>query len=907
MEKTYNPTKHEDKIYALWEESGFFNPDECVRQGVTKEDAESFSVLMPPPNVTGVLHLGHAMENALMDTTARFRRMQGKRTLYLPGADHAAVATQARVEKKLIEEEGIQNPREELGREELLRRIREYADASKETIQKQVRAMGSSCDWSRFAYTFDKNREQAVNAVFKKMYDDGLIYRGYRTVNWSVKGQSTCSDDEIEHTEREAKLYTFRYAKDFPIPIATTRPETKLGDTAVAVHPKHPKYAKYIGKQYEVEVGSKEHPVKLTIHIIADEAADPEFGTGAVGVTPAHSQTDFEICERHPEIGLKQVIGKDGRVLPTIGKAYEGLTAEKAREQFIAWLKEADLLEKEETILQNVGTSDRFKDVIEVLPMKQWFIAVNKKIPGRGKTLKELMQEAVTIGLGGYPDKKVVIQPERFTKNYLHWIENLRDWCISRQIWWGHRIPVFYCRKKQGISNLQSPISKKEKCEEVIVSVEKITKCPHCGGSVAQDPDTLDTWFSSGLWTFSTLGYPDMQAQDFKTYHPVSWMQMGRDILFFWMARMVLMTTYTLDTIPFKQVYFHGMLKNKDGKKFSKSLGTGIDPLEVKKQYGADALRLSLLSDITPGNDPRFYDEKVEGSRNLVNKIWNISRYALTNANQTPTNADMKAKSPADNWVLYALQKTIHSVTKNLETSNFSLAIDVLRDFTWNDFADWYVEVHKIEKNDAVLRHVFETLLKLWHPFMPFVTETLFSEQQKNANPKNLLMVQKWPSAKEAHVDKDQAKQFENIRELITAIRSTRSAHKIDPQTKLTVSFQETNKKIIESRQEILKRLARLEEIQWTKTAPKNCVAFESAFGPVFLHLESVINLKKERVRLQKEIETMQSLVKNTRARLDNPAYREKAPKHIVEESEKLLQEYRTKLQSLENHLGQLS
>src|SRR3989344_5477318 len=390
---------------------------------------------MPPPNVTGILHLGHAMENSIMDVMARYKRMAGCRTLFLPGADHAAVATQARVEKSLIEE-GIANPRQELGREKLLEKIRAYADQSKETIIKQVRAMGSSADWSRFAYTFDDARVRAVNAVFKKMYDDGLIYKGYRVVNWSVKGQSTASDDELVHVKRPAKLYTLRYSKDYPIPIATTRPETKLGDTAVAVHPDDARYQQYIGQTFTADVGAKN---PLGIKVIGDESVDPEFGTGAVGVTPAHSQADFDMYERHGDIALIQVIGQDGKMNENAGPQYEGLTVEAAREKFVSWLRENSLLENEEDIVQSVGTSDRFGDVAEVLPMHQWFIHVEKEIPGRGKTLKDLMREAVTVGHGGNPDQKVSIQPERFTKIYLHWIENLRPWCISRQIWWGHR------------------------------------------------------------------------------------------------------------------------------------------------------------------------------------------------------------------------------------------------------------------------------------------------------------------------------------------------------------------------------------------------------------------------------------------------------------------------------------
>ncbi|MCG2694209.1 class I tRNA ligase family protein, partial [Candidatus Parcubacteria bacterium] len=462
IEKAYEPKKYEDKIYSAWEKSGFFSPD--------KLKDEPYSIMMPPPNVTGVLHLGHALENSLMDVMARYQRLRGKKVLLLPGTDHAAVATQAKVEKLLMEK-GIKNPRQELGREKLLAEVRKYAEGSKKTILSQIRKMGTSCDWSRLAYTFDEDRNKAVNVIFKKMYDDGLIYRGFKAINWSTKGQSTLSDDEIVYKERKAKFYTFKYSKDFPITIATTRPETKLGDTAVAVNPKDPRYKKYIGKTFDIDfVGQK-----LKLKVIADRGVDIKLGTGALGVTPAHSLVDYEMGVKN-DLEMVQVIGEDGKMTLEAGK-FAGMSVEKAREEIVKKLKKAGLLKKEEEIDQNVGTSDRFGDIVEVLPKTQWFVAVNKKIPGRNKTLKELMKEAV--GKTG-----VQITPKRFEKIYFNWINNLRDWCISRQIYWGHRIPVWYKDDKIKISD-KSP-----------------------GKGWTQDTDTLDTWFSSGLWTFSTLGWP---------------------------------------------------------------------------------------------------------------------------------------------------------------------------------------------------------------------------------------------------------------------------------------------------------------------------------------------------------------------------------------------------------------
>ncbi|MFH1315358.1 MAG: valine--tRNA ligase, partial [Candidatus Uhrbacteria bacterium] len=560
--KAYEAKKVEEKIYSAWEKSGLFNPDNI--------DGEPFTIMMPPPNVTGILHLGHALENSMMDTMIRYQRLKGRKTLLLPGTDHAAIATQAKVEKILMDE-GIENPRQELGREKLVEKIREFAEDSKETILSQIKKLGTSCDWSRLAYTFDEDRNTSVKELFVRMYNDGLIYRGYRVVNWSVKGQSTSSDDEIVHVERTAKLYTFKYSKDFPITIATTRPETKLGDTAVAVHPKDKRYKEYIGQVFIVDVGAAK---PLEIKIISDEEVDQDFGTGALGVTPAHAQADFAMYEnqkaKQDPIGIIQVIGKDGKMTEEAGD-YAGLGVEEAREKFVAWLDEQGLLEKEEEITQNVGTSDRYGDLIEAIPMTQWWLDMNKAIPSQNKSLRDLMREAVTTGLSGHECQKVTITPERFTKLYIDRVDNLRDWCLSRQLWWGHRIPVWY------------------KGEEIYVGIE----APE-GDGWEQDPDTLDTWFSSGSWTFSTLGWPN-ETEDLKKFHPTTWMQMGYEILYLWLLRMVLMSSYALQEIPFKDVYIHGMLRDQHGQKFSKSAGNGIDPIEVIETYGADALRISLL------------------------------------------------------------------------------------------------------------------------------------------------------------------------------------------------------------------------------------------------------------------------------------------------------------------------
>ena len=584
--KPYDPKETEDRIYKLWEESGFFNPDVCIEKGVTDKDAKVFSMVLPPPNVTGTLHIGHASMLTIEDIMVRFARMQGKRTLWLPGTDHAAIATQAKVEKILEKEEGKRKT--DLGREEFLKRVEKFAQESHDTIVNQSKKMGASLDWSREAYTLDAKRNFAVRTAFKKMYDDGLIYRGHRIVNWDPKGQTVISDDEIIHEERKTKLYTFKYSKDFPVYISTTRPETKVGDTAVAVHPEDPRYKEYVGKTYMIEDFCG---VKLEIKIIADEAVEKDFGTGALGVTPAHSQIDAEIAGRH-NLPTKQVINEYAKMTVGDERILNKKTTD-ARVVIAECLKNEGLMKEEVETTQNISTAERTGGIIEPLPKLQWFINVNKQITDRGnKTLKELMLEAVRSG-------GVNIIPDRFEKVYYNWIENLRDWCISRQLWYGHRIPVWYRVKSQNDHTTS-------KGEEIYCGVE----APD-GEGWEQDSDTLDTWFSSGLWTFSTLGWPDLNAPDFKTYHPTSMLETAHDIIFFWVARMILMSTYLLGEIPFKTVYLQGVVRDAQGRKMSKSLGNAMDPLEVSAKYGTDAVRMSLIVGTGPGNDTKMSEDKI--------------------------------------------------------------------------------------------------------------------------------------------------------------------------------------------------------------------------------------------------------------------------------------------------------
>jgi len=889
LPKIYNPKEVEEGVYQMWERSGFFNPD-----NLPGDRKEPFVVACPPPNVTGVLHLGHALENAIMDIEVRFQRMRGKKTLLIPGTDHAAVATQARVEKNLIASGTYHHPREELGREKLLEIIREFAEQSKSTILSQMRKMGASYDWSRLVYTFDEQRSNAVNELFIRMYRDGLIYRGFRTVNWSVKGQSTCSDDELEYVERQTKLYTFTYTKDFPIPISTTRPETKLGDTAVAVNPNDARYKQYIGQTFIVDVGSSK---PLSIRIIADQGVDPNFGTGAVGVTPAHSQIDYEMYAKRngtpDEIGFMQVIGSDGRMTQEAGRGYDGLGVEEAREKFVERLRAEGLLLGEEVITQKVGTSDRFGDVVEVIPMEQWFIDVDKEIPGRGKTLKDLMREAVTTGHNGDPNQVIKIMPDRFRDSYLRWVDHLRDWCISRQIWWGHRIPVWYRQE-----NFNAQRSDVKKHETVYVGIQQPP-----GDGWEQDPDTLDTWFSSGAWTFSSLGWPE-QTDDLKNYHPTTWMQMGYEILFFWMARMILMSTYALDQIPFQDVYIHGMLRDEQGRKFSKSLGNGIDPIDACETFGTDALRLSLVMGITPGNDSKFSEERVEHYKHFINKFWNITRLVVGNVDGLDIQGEPTPSTLADTRVLSQLNSLIHATTAALSRYQFSQAAEALYEFTWHEFADWYLEIAKIqiqngehkETTQKILMYCLMTLLKLWHPFIPFVTEHIYQIVRHTSRDTHhdLLMVQPWPKEGDVRCTEDEHRGFLTLQSIISSIRYFRSERNVGAKLVVPARIQSDRyQELIDQHAAVIERMTTVSLVASTSVETPQIV--EGGFE-IFMDIPasegSDETKAKKRVELQNYIAALES-------KLANKDFVARAPEAIVNAEQKKLEEAKQKLAKL--------
>ena len=703
LEKTYNPKDSEKDIYSLWEKSGAFTPK--------IDSAKSpFTIMMPPPNVTGKLHIGHALFITLEDILTRYHRMQGEPTLWLPGTDHAGIATQAVVEKQ-VRKEG--QSRHDLGREEFVRRVWEWKNEFGGEITHQLRAMGASCDWSRERFTLDKGMSEAVNEAFVDFYNKGLIYQGLRVVNWCPRCHTAIADDEVEYVSQTGKLYFFRYDKNFPITIATTRPETKLGDTAVAVNPSDKRYKDFVGKTFQIDLDG----IKREIKVIADRVIDIKFGTGAVGVTPAHSLVDWQFAEDHG-LDKVQVIDERGKMTAEAGK-YEGSKSLEAREKLLEYLKTNDLLEKEQEIENNLSTCYRCSGAIEPIPSKQWFVKM--------KPLAEKAKKAVKDG-------KIKITPKRFEKVYFHWMDNIRDWCISRQLWWGHQIPVWY------------------RGGEVFVG-----KTAPEGEGWKQEEDVLDTWFSSGLWPFSTLGWPD-QTEDFKYFYPTTVLETGYDILFFWVARMIMMGLELTGEIPFKTVYLHGLVRDEQNRKISKSLGNGIDPLVVGEQFGTDAVRMSLAVGATAGNDVAVGESKIKGYRNFSNKIWNIARFILMN--QGDDNDDLKNPkfSAQDKKDLAKLDSIIKDTTKYLDQMQFSRAGELLYDFVWHQFADIMIEEAKprlqsdlVEDRTAArakLVLILTNILKMLHPFVPYVTETVWQKIPKQFKDSENLISASWPTIK---------------------------------------------------------------------------------------------------------------------------------------------------------------
>lgn len=891
LEKAYEAKKFEDDIYKKWEDSGSFEAD-------SSSEKDPFTISMPPPNATGVLHLGHAVMLALEDILTRHRRMKGYEALWLPGTDHAAIATESVVIKNLKNERGIKDPRS-LGREGLVEEIKKYVAKSQGTIRSQIRKMGASCDWSRERYTMDESLDRCVREVFKKMYEDGLIYRGERVVNWDTALQTTLADDEVEHKEQDGVLYTFEYlsaeqAKGEPVYVGTSRPETKLGDTALAVHPDDKRYQHLIGKDFDVVwPGGR----KINVTVIADHEVDQEFGTGVVGVTPFHSKIDYDLWKRH-EDKIKaypiQVIGEDGLITDTI-QGYEGLSVEECRAKFVEGLEKEGRMKSRVNYMQQMSISYRSKMPVEPLPKLQWFIDVNKQVidwKGKKMSLKEIMQNTVK-------SHDIRIIPDRFEKTYFHWIDNLQDWCVSRQIWWGHRIPVWY------------------KGEETYVGITEPV-----GDGWAQDEDTLDTWFSSALWTWSTLVDPEVasdtklslneileKSADYQKFHPTQVMETGYDILFFWIARMILATTYSTGEIPFETVYLHGLIRTRDGSKMSKSKPeTCIDPLDMIDKYGADALRMSMVVGNTPGNDMRLYEEKIQGYRNFTNKLWNASRFVLgifegKGLTKEP-EIDYDNLSDADEWILSKLNKTIEVSDKGLMEYKIGDVGQVLYDFMWNDFCDWYLELSKGEKqNPAVLYYVLKNILVLLHPFIPFVTEVIWNEL-----PGTDGLIISHPYA-EVNGKKHDWEGVDTIIGVITSIRKMRSENKIEPAQKIPVTiFGRSNTDLVKRNEEDIIRLGRVSEITIEKKGEKPAKAAADVVNgiEIFVPLEGLVDTEKEQARLEKEIANLEGYIKGLDSKLSNDNFVKNAPEAVVAGEKAKLEEAKNKVDKLKEQLGNL-
>ncbi len=886
LDKQYDAKKYEDGIYKMWEESGAFKAD-------VNSEKEAFTISMPPPNATGTLHLGHAVMLALEDIMIRHRRMKGYEALYLPGTDHAAIATENVVIRKIKEEKKIKDPRT-LGREAVIQEIKDFVANSQNTIRSQVRKMGTSCDWSRERYTMDEMLNRCVNEVFVKMYKDGLIYRGHRIVNWDPNLKTNVSDDEMDYVEKKDSFYWFKYG---PFTIGTVRPETKFGDKYVVVHPDDERYQQYEhGETFECEWING----PITATIIKDKAADPEFGTGAMTITPWHSAVDFEIAERH-NLDKEQIIDLEGNLL-SVADEFAGMPITEAREKIVEKLDKKGLLVKvEENYVHKVAINSRGKGMIEPQIREQWFIDVNKKVvqwKGVTRSLKEVMQEVVR-------SEEIKILPERFDKIYFNWIDNLRDWCISRQIWWGHQIPVWY--KTEGDST------------DMHVGVQ----APE-GEGWERDPDTLDTWFSSGSWTWSTLIDPNLaddyslsledmleNSPDFQKFHPTQVLETGYDILFFWVARMILMTTYTVGTIPFDTVYLHGLIRTREGKKMSKSdPKTCIDPLEVIEKYGADALRMSMVIGSSPGNDSRLYDEKIKGYRNFTNKLWNASRFVLgifeENGIAEAPKLDLKNLSDADQWILDKLNKVVVETDNSLMEYKIGEAGQLLYDFVWNEFCDWYLELSKGEKqNLGVLYHCLKTILILLHPITPFVTEQIWSQLP---GAEGMLIQADFPTPLEGQFD---GSAVELTIGIVSAIRSMRAENQIEAAQKIPVTiFAYDHFETVDRNKPDIIRLARLSALSLYGTDEEKKLSGAAADVvngmEIYIPLEGLVDTEKEKERLQKEIANLTKYIAGLTGKLSNKKFVQNAPEAIVEAEKNKLEEAEEKLGKMEEQLKNL-
>ena len=880
LEKTYNPKGMEDRIYQNWLDKKYFHAE-------VDETKKPFTIVIPPPNITGQLHMGHALDNTMQDILIRFKRMQGYNALWQPGTDHASIATEVKIIETL-KKEGID--KEDLGREKFLERAWDWKKEYGGRIISQLKKMGSSCDWDRERFTMDEGCNKAVTEVFCKMHEKGWIYKGSRIINWCPVCNTSISDAEVEYEEQAGHFWHIKYplvedgkpsTTEF-LEFATTRPETMLGDTAVAINPDDERYHYLKGRQVWLPIVNKPIPV------VEDSYVDMEFGTGVVKITPAHDPNDFEVGKRHnlPEVNI---LNDDATINENGGK-YAGMDRYEARKAIVKELEELGLLVKIEDYTHNVGTHDRCGTTIEPMIKKQWFVKMDELIKPAVKAVKE-------------GDIKLV--PERMEKTYYNWTDNIRDWCISRQLWWGHRIPAYYC----------------DECGETIVSRTAPDKCPKCGCThLTQDPDTLDTWFSSALWPFSTLGWPE-KTKDLEYFYPTDVLVTGYDIIFFWVIRMIFSGYENMGEKPFNTVLFHGLVRDSQGRKMSKSLGNGIDPLEIIDKYGADALRLTLITGNAPGNDMRFYNERVEASRNFANKIWNASRFIMMNmGDENPKKPAANELEPVDKWILSKCNTLIKDVTENMEKFELGVAVSKVYDFIWDEFCDWYIEMVKPRlysdadastKNAALwtLKNVCITALKLLHPYMPFVTEEIFMTIQDE---EESIMISSWPTYSDEYNFASDEKAIETIKEAVRAIRNVRTGMNVAPSRKakvFVVSADADIRKTFTDGEAFFKTLSYASEIEIRSEKgdiPENAVSVVIAGATLYLPFEDLVDIAQEIERLTKEKARLEGEIKRSNSMLSNEKFLSKAPKAKVDEEKEKLVKYESMLTEVTSHLDKI-
>mgnify|MGYP000743869340 FL=1 len=874
--KVYDPASVEKKWYEFWEKNRYFHAE-------PEPGKKPFSIVIPPPNITGKLHMGHALDNTLQDILIRWHRMMGDNTLWMPGYDHAGLATQIKVEEVLKKEEG--KTRFDLGREEFVKRVWAWKEEYGDRIINQLKCLGISCDWERKRFTMDEGCSRAVRETFVSLFEKGLIYKGTRITNWCVNCHTALSDIEVEHEDTPGHLWYVRYPvvgeEDTYLTIATTRPETIPGDTAVAVNPEDERYAKLIGKTLRLPILNREIPV------IADSYVDTKFGTGAVKITPSHDPNDYEMGLRHnlPEI---VVIGKDGVMTEEAGP-FAGLERYECRKQIVARLKEEGYLVKIEEHSHAVGHCQRCHNIVEPLVSTQWFVK---------------MQPLVKAAVDCVTDGRTQFVPERFTKNYTGWMENIHDWCISRQIWWGHRIPVWYC----------------DDCGEMSASRTDLEKCPKCGSThIHQDEDALDTWFSSALWPFSTMGWPDNTGL-LKQFYPTSVLVTGYDIIFFWVARMLIMGMEFMKEIPFEKVFIHGLVRDSQGRKMSKSLGNGIDPLEVIEKYGADTLRFMLITGNTPGNDMRFYWERVEGTRNFANKIWNASRFALMNMEGYDKDAELAPYTLADKWILSRLQDTVKDVTGLLERFELGEAGRAIYDFIWSEVCDWYIEIAKprlynkeAAAERATAQHVLATVLvsamKLLHPYMPFITEEIYQCLPHEAES---IMISKWPVADESLIDPEAERGMNAIMDSIKAIRNMRAEVNANPGKKIPaiMLISEDLREVVAHNDSYIKLLGGIDNLELRPLngeKPENAMAAVVTGIEVYLPLAGLIDVEKETQRLSKELAAMEKDLQRAGGKLNNAGFLAKAPEDVIAKERAKYEELSGKIEAVKKRMAYLA